>query len=354
MESIVLFISTFGVLTFLIVLFFDFFIASPSYRGRITDHFDGRAFHGMNMLHRIIDDYPKVKFLRALFWLLLRPKSKWQCRKNNHISMPEKRVESEKISVTFVNHSTVLLQAYGLNILTDPVWSRRVSPFSFLGPKRYMEPGVTLENLPRIDYILISHNHYDHMDINTLRKIYKKYRPKIFVPLGNSLYLAKKGIIGAEDMDWWDKKSLTEEVKLTCVPAEHFSSRAFSDRNKTLWCGFVLETKRGNIYFSGDTASGKFSDKIKEKYEKFLLGFIPVAVWKPEWLMRPVHISPDDAFDLHKKLNIETTIGIHHGTFKLSDDGQDDGPDRIRFLVKNSLPKIVDFRILENGQTVLI
>ncbi len=354
MESLALFISTYGIGVFLIVLIFDLFFASPSYKGKVTDHFDGRAFHSLNTSNKFSDSYPKINFLRLLLWLIFKPKNIWEYRQNRIKCIPEKRVDDEKIFATFVNHSTILLQTDGLNILTDPHWSKRASPFNFLGPERYRDPGIKFEDLPRIDYILISHNHYDHMDIMTLREIYNKYRPRIFVPLGNSAFLAKQGIIGAEDMDWWDKKTLKQNINLVSVPAEHFSSRAFSDRNKTLWCGFVLETGRGNIYFSGDTADGKFTEKIKEKYDKFILGFLPVSVWKPEWLMRSVHISPDDAFELHKKLKIDTTIGIHHGTFKLSDDGQEEGPDRVKFLVKNSLPKIIDFRVLENGQTIVI
>lgn len=353
MEYIVLFISTFGFLTFIIVFTFDFFIASPGYSGPVTDHFDGKAFHGLNNNHGIGDNFKKINLFSFLSWFFLRKKKVWEYRESKIKPTLESRIEGEKIFITFVNHSTVLMQMNNLNILTDPVWSKRVSPFSFMGPKRYREPGIKLDDLPRIDVVLLTHNHYDHMDIFTLREIYKKYRPKIFTPLGNSLYLKKKGISQAIDMDWWGKKSLSKDVNLVCVPAEHFSSRAFSDRNKTLWSGFVLETSRGNIYFSGDTAYGNFVKKISEKYNSFILGFLPAAVWKPVWLMKPVHISPDDAVQMHKDLNIKTTIGIHHGTFKLSDDGQDEGPDRIRELVKNSSPKTIDFRILENGQTIV-
>lgn len=354
MGSIILFIFTFGSLTFFIVFILDFFIASSGYKGKVTDHFDGKGFYNITGGEKIRETIQRKGLFFVLIWLLFRPKKVWQYKKNNLLCVPERRVNNKRIFVTFVNHSTVLIQTDGLNILLDPVWSKRASPFTFLGPKRFRDPGIKFEDLPRIDIVLISHNHYDHMDIKTLREIYRKYRPRIYVPLGNSKYLARKGILGARDMDWWDKEAITPEINLVSVPAQHFSGRAFSDRNRTLWCGYVLETSRGNIYMAGDTAYGKFVDKIKEKYSEFILGFIPIGVWKPVWLMKSVHISPDDAFQMHKELNINTSIGVHHGTFKLSDDGQDEGKDRIKQLVKEDSPKIVDFRVLENGQTVMI
>lgn len=354
MESVLLFASTFGVTAFIIVFVFDFFISSPSYKGPISDHFDGRAFHNLSGGEKILSGPKKRGFLFVLTWLIYRSRNIWQRTPNRHIGKPEMRVNSKRIFVTFVNHSTLLLQTEGLNILVDPIWSERASPFTFLGPRRWRDPGIKFDDLPRIDIVLISNNHYDHMDIRTLRKIYDKYRPKIFVPLGNSSYLRKKGIVGTHDMDWWDKVMLSPETNLVSVPAMHFSARAFSDRNKTLWCGFVIETSRGNIYISGDIADGKFKEKIKEKYDKFILGFLPIGVWKPPWLMKSVHISPDEAFELHKYLNIETSVGVHFGTFRLSDDGQDEGPERIKQLVKESGPKQVDFRILEHGQTIMI
>lgn len=354
MESIFLFAGVFGFFTCIITFTFDFFIKSPRYKGRVSDHFDGKEFYSIGKGYRIKENIPAENLFSFLKWQIMKPRNNWKCRPNKVHVKPEKMISGKRIFVTFVNHSTVLIQTEGLNILTDPVWSKTVSPFFFLGPKRYSDPGVRFEDLPKIDVVLLSHNHYDHMDLKTLRRLYKRDKPRIFAPLGNSHYLAIKGIPGAVDMDWWDKNNISPEIKLVSVPAQHFSSRAITDRNKSLWCGYVLETSRGPIYFAGDTAYGQFKEKIKEKYSKFILGFVPVAAYKPEWIMGPVHISPYDAFHLRKELNIETTIGIHFGTFKLTDDGQDEGPNIIKDLVKKSIPEKADFRILENGQTVMI
>lgn len=354
MESIFLFIGMFGFTAFFIASIFDFFIASPGYKGPVSDHFDGKEFYSIGKGKKVKENVPSKGIFTFLSWAFSRPKSIWMYRGNKFRHIPERRINNKRIFITFINHSTVLIQTDGLNILTDPIWSERASPFIFAGPKRFRAPGVRLQDLPRIDVILLSHNHYDHMDIVTLRELYLRDKPKIYAPLGNSHYLGLKGVLGAKDMDWWDKESLSSEIKLVAVPAQHFSARAISDRNKSLWCGFVLETSRGDIYIAGDTAYGKFIEKIKEKYSKFILGFIPIGAFRPEWLMSPVHISPDDAFLVHKELNIETSVAIHFGTFKLSDDGQDESPNRIRDLVKASGSKAVDFRVLENGQMIML
>jgi L-ascorbate metabolism protein UlaG (beta-lactamase superfamily) len=155
-------------------------------------------------------------------------------------------------------------------------------------------------------------------------------------------------------MDWWDKEVINPDISVVCVPSQHFSARAISDRNKTLWSGFVIETPRGPIYFAGDTGYGDFIQSIKQKYDKFILGLIPIGAYKPEWFMAPVHVSPDEAMKIHQDLKIDTSIAIHFGTFKLADDGQDEAKEKIKDIVSKNLLARTDFRVLENGQTVMI
>ena len=259
-----------------------------------------------------------------------------------------------ELIVTFVNHSTVLIQTEGLNIITDPVWSKRVSPLWGIGPKRYRPVGMRFEDLPPIDVVLISHNHYDHMDISTLKRIVKKWKPKIYAGLGNARYLRSRGIRGTVDLDWWEKDVIIEGVAVVCAPGQHFSSRALSDRNKTLWCGFILETPHGDVYFAGDTGYGMFVQKLHERYKKFRLALLPIGAFRPEWFMGPVHVSPDQAMQMHHELFAQTSIAIHFGTFHLADDHQDEPPERIRDIIANTPDPKPNFLVLDNGESTIV
>ena len=255
--------------------------------------------------------------------------------------------------VTYVNHDTVLIQTEGLNFLTDPIWSKRASPFYLLGPKRFALPGIAFDDLPPVDIVLVSHNHYDHMDIATLRRLVSKWNPKIIVPIGNKSYLNKRGIQNVVELDWWEKEEITEQVQVACVPAQHFSARAISDRNRTLWAGFVIETPHGNTYFAGDTGFGPFVEHLKARYEEFRLALLPIGAYKPEWFMRTVHISPDEAFVMHRELAVRTSVGMHFGTFRLADDRQEEPPRRIRELVETETCDGI-FVTLENGEEIVV
>ena len=345
--SILIFILIFIVISFGI----DRFLASPPYRGEISDHFDGKVFYSLGSREK--KKTSGINERSSLFkWMMNRPKNKWVYQKNPSYPVLEKKIEGQEIVATYINHSTMLFQTEGLNIITDPVWAKRVSPFYLIGPKRFRDPGIKIEDLPPIDVILLSHNHYDHMDLQALRTLYKKYNPKIFTSLGNCLYLKSQGIKGAIDMDWWGRKSITPHVSVVSVPCQHFSARALSDRNTTLWSGFVLEVPRGPIYFAGDTGYGPFVSKIKEKYNKFILSFIPIGAFKPDWMMRAVHISPVEAFQIHQELNSERSIAIHFGTFKLADDKQDEAPELLLKTVADSKVGNNDFRVLSNGGSI--
>jgi L-ascorbate metabolism protein UlaG (beta-lactamase superfamily) len=328
-------------------------LAATGYRGKHTDHFDGKYFYNLG------DENSDRKRLRGswkafLRWMWKRPKNPWHWRENRYSATVPRRVDGKELLVTYVNHSTVLIQTAGLNILTDPIWSKRTSPLSFFGPKRFRAPGIVLDELPKIDIVLISHNHYDHMDVKSLRRLMDRDNPKIFTGLGNAKFMRRVGIKGTHDMDWWEKTSTGHNVSVVCVPAQHFSGRAISDRNRTLWCGFVVETAGGNIYFAGDTGYGPFVHELKMKYKEFRLALLPIGAFRPEWFMGPVHVSPDEAFGMHTELNVSTTVAIHHSTFKLADDKQDEPRQRIAHLLARAGDKKPNFIVPENGETLRI
>lgn len=327
----------------------DKWLAARPYKGPITDHWNGKKFYSWGMHPgNGLEEHNDWKFLS--WWLRGRKRSKWHHRENRFSAKPQERIFGPQLVVTFVNHATVLIQTEGLNIITDPVWSKRVSPFWLIGPARYRPVGVAFADLPPIDVVLISHNHYDHMDIPTLRLIQKKWKPKIYAGLGNARFLRSRKIRGAVDLDWWDKEVIKEGIAVVCAPGQHFSCRAVSDRNKTLWCGFVLETPHGAIYFAGDTGYGPFVQKLHERYKSFRLALLPIGAFRPQWFMGPVHTSPDQAMQMHHELNAKTSLGIHYGTFHLADDHQDEPPERIHELIMSAEGDKPNFLILENGE----
>ena len=283
-----------------------------------SNHFDGKRFH---------NQYPAIKdrsLKEVLKWMTSRKPSKWP----RHLNIQPKKVPTERVydgtlRATFINHSTVLLQVQGMNILTDPIWSERCSPFKWLGPKRVISPGIRFEDLPPIDLVLLSHNHYDHMDLPTLKRLNQVHHPEIFVSKGNRPLLVRNGILKVIEFDWWQERKVTSHLKITFVPAQHFANRGVMDRNMTLWGGFVLEGRMPTIFFAGDTGYGTHFKLIREKFGSIGLSLLPIGAYKPEWFMKSVHMSPFDAVQAHLDLESKQSIGIHFGTFQLSDEKLD-------------------------------
>ncbi len=349
-----IFATTLAILATIIVVLailafvIDRSIAAETYRGPVSDHFDGKQFYN------IVNGDPLAPAREqqgSLWqWIMNRPPNTWVWRDDSINTIPEERVAGDRIVATFINHASVLVQTQGINILTDPIWSDRASPFAFAGPHRYRKPGIAFEHLPPIDVVIISHNHYDHMDIPTLRRIVERWQPKIYVPLANQSYLTERGIAGVEDMDWWESRNISESVAISAVAAQHFSSRGLSDRNKTLWGGYIVRTPRGHIYFAGDTGYGPFIGEIKKRFPNIVLGFIPIGAFRPEWFMGPVHVSPDEAIRIQTDLGIDTVIGIHFGTFRLADDQQDEPEQRVQRTLDTLSESAPDFRVPKNGE----
>ena len=326
-------------------------ISAPRYQGPVSDHFDGKKFFnpsGNNA--RGFRDVAKWQSDGK------REKKPWSIIKNATLGeKPTPSVSEGDLRVTYIGHSTVLIQMDGLNILTDPVWYERTSPVQWAGPKRVKPAGISMENLPKIHLILQSHNHWDHLDIINLPKIYARDKPLIVTSLGISQFLKQHGMDNAVDMDWWNEYTFknevcTEGVKITCMPAQHFSGRGIQDRNATLWSGFMVSSPTsGNIYFAGDSGYAAFFKEIGEKFGKIRLALIPIGAYKPEWFMAPIHCSPSEAVEIHCDIRAEKSLAIHHSTFALADDGQREPIDELeKALVLRGLSND-DFFVLEEG-----
>jgi len=291
-------------------------LSGPRYTGSKSDHFNGTRFINI--------DGAEAKGPFAVFkWLVTRQRSPW--KENRNIPYGPKPVPRiyEGVKITFINHSTFLIQLNGLNVLTDPVWSERASPFSFAGPKRMRPPGIDFNDLPPIDVILLSHNHYDHLDLATLRMLIKIHAPRIFTPLGVKDFLSKKKIDVTKDMDWWDEFEIQERLKIICTPAQHFSGRGTMDRDGTLWCGYLIASPEGNIYFAGDTGyNDRVFKDVGNRFAPIRISLIPIGAYKPVWFMSPIHCSPEQAVQIHLDLQSQTSIAAHFGTFPLADDAQ--------------------------------
>jgi L-ascorbate metabolism protein UlaG (beta-lactamase superfamily) len=238
----------------------------------------------------------------------------------------------------------------GTNILTDPVWSYRIGPFSGLGPARHIPPGIRIEDLPPIDIILLSHNHYDHLDIPTLKILAKRNSAQIYNALGNSALLTKNKIGSSREMDWWEEVNLENGLSITFVPSRHFSSRSMFDRNKTLWGGFVIKGPSGTVYFASDTGMGPHFEEIKKRFGRPRLAILPIGSYLPRWFMAPMHLSPEEALEVHNLLGAGTSLAVHYGTFELGDDGQFEAVEKIQEIMKKEPGLEKKFWILMPGE----
>jgi len=301
-------------------------------------HFDGRRYYNP-------DARQAFGVLKALLWKLTsRPEPSPRFISDVEETKPPRRVDGDRLCVTLVNHSTVLLQQRGVNILTDPIWSERASPLSWIGPPRRRKPGISWDDLPPIDVVLLSHNHYDHLDLPTLRRLAAREQSTYIVPARGARLLQSNNIGPVQELDWGESLSLSG-LTIHAVPALHFSSRSLYDRNETLWCGYVIESQEGNIYYAADTAFGSHFSQIRDKFGSPRLALLPIGAYEPRWFMSPIHMAPEEAVRAHEILAAKTSIAIHHGTFQLGDDGIDT-PKRqlVTIAPKDS------FMVLNNGE----
>ena len=264
--------------------------------------------------------------LAALRWAVTRKPAKWPKRLSNPAPTPVlERVAGDALRLTLVNHATVLVQGGGLNLLTDPVWSRRTSPFRFAGPARRRDPGIGFDALPPIDAVVLSHNHYDHLDLATLARLRERHAPRFLAPLGNAALLARADIDDAVELDWWDASPIGDGAEATLVPARHWSSRGLGDDNRALWGGYVLELPGGALYFAGDTGygDGRHFAAARERLGPFRAALLPIGAYEPRWFMRPQHMDPEEAVRAFADLGADHALAIHHGTWQLTDETHD-------------------------------
>jgi L-ascorbate metabolism protein UlaG (beta-lactamase superfamily) len=303
-------------------------------------HFDGKRFYNPHA--------PQARgLLDVLRWKLTsRPEPSPSFISDVEPSLPPRRVEGSALRTTLVNHSTVLLQQRGCNILTDPIWSERAGPVGWAGPRRRRKPGVSWEDLPSIDAVLISHNHYDHLDLPTLHRLAARGDSTFIVPAGVGRLLCSENIGPTHELDWGESLSLPG-FTIHCVPALHFSTRRIFDWNLTLWCGYVIESQERLVYFAGDTAFGPHFAQIREKFGPLRLALLPIGAYEPRWFMSPVHMAPEEAVRAHEILAASTSIAIHHGTFQLADEGIDTPKNRLIACAHREV-----FRVLNYGQFI--
>lgn len=307
--------------------------------------FDGERFYNL-------EPFEKKGFFSLLKWRIFGSREPWpEWVESTYKQKPPER-NTKGIRFSVINHATVLIQVDGINILTDPIYSERASPFSSFGPKRVRNPGLSFDQLPPIDLVLISHNHYDHMDLPTLKKLNERDKPLFMVGLGNKETLNTEGIHNVLEMDWWqeERNVLKSSISINFVPAQHWSARGLFDRFETLWGGFFIQTKSGNIYFAGDTGFGEFFKRIKARYGSPILSFFPIGAYEPRWFMKAAHMNPQEAIKAHFEIESTHSYGIHFGTFQLTDEGYKDPIEDFMRSKKNVDFKESTFEVPEFGK----
>jgi N-acyl-phosphatidylethanolamine-hydrolysing phospholipase D len=257
-------------------------------------------------------------------------------------------------SLTWIGHSAFLLQHGGLNVLTDPHLSARASPLSFAGPARVVPPGLQFHELPPIDAVLISHNHYDHLDERTVRRLAREHRGlRFFVPLGLAAWFRRRGLERVTELGWWQSAELDAaagRVRVTAVPVQHFSGRGLRDRNATLWCGLVLEHAGAKVFFAGDTGYSRDFADIAARFAPFDLALIPIGAYEPRGFMAPVHVNPEEAVRIHQDLGSRQSVAMHWGTFRLTLEPMDEPPRRLAAALQAAHVPLERFIVMRHGE----
>lgn len=304
-----------------------------------SDHFDGKVF--FNPGHK-----DQNSFLDVLKWKIGADTKPWPENVKNKDYPAPVLPEGKKVNLTFINHATFLIQLQGLTVITDPVFSERVSPVTFAGPKRARLPGVTLENLPAIDVVIVSHNHYDHMDLSSLKAIDAKFHPLFIVPLKNREFLIKNGIQNVVELDWWQEHKV-KAATFTLTPCLHWSSRSLWDKYETLWGSFMVTMEGFKLYFAGDTGYAEHFRDIKVRLGAPDVALLPIGAYEPRWFMKKHHMNPAEAVEAHKDLEAVHSFGMHFGTFQLTDEGIDDPV----IDLKKALGDVKNFEVLDQGES---
>lgn len=320
------------------------------YQGPVTDHFDGIHFFHPDYQYKVL---PISTILR---W-------KWQTRslpkwKNvPHTTPIIPAASTDALTVTSIGHASMLIQCAGWNILVDPVWSERVSPIRGFGPRRWNCPGIGFNALPKIDIVLISHNHYDHLDTRTLAKLQKAHAPYVIAPLGNDKIISK-AIPGMKTipLDWWESTTLGTDCKLriSLTPAYHWSARGLRDRCMALWGGFYIHSPLQPIYIAGDTAfgEGRIFGQIRQQLGPPDVALLPIGAYAPRPLLQTMHMNPEEAVKAMELVGAEQALGVHWGTFRLSDEEVFDPCKCLSKALEDRQYPASKFRPIAPGQSI--
>ncbi len=307
-----------------------------------SDHFDGRRFFNPTGANG------------QPFWrvpqLLLAPQTRWPAEVLVEPRVPP-RPEPDETVVTFIGHSSFLIQIGATAVLIDPVYSKRASPFSFAGPRRVRAPGVRFDDLPPISLVLLSHNHYDHCDLTTLQLVDRRFRSQFVTPLGNGRLLRSAGIGRVEELDWWET-TRAAALPTTITPAQHFSARHMFDRNRALWGGFLIQADGHRIFHVGDSGYAPHFSEVARRLGPIDLALIPIGAYEPRWFMRDIHMNPAEAVRAHLDLEARQSIAMHFGTFQLTPEGID---QPVRDLAEAMMDQGIaaeQFRAIEVGESV--
>jgi L-ascorbate metabolism protein UlaG (beta-lactamase superfamily) len=315
------------------------------YQGPVSDHFDGVRFFSPGQ--------PQDKgFLELARWQLGGGRKDWpDAFASPFRDRPPASVE--ELRVALVGHASLLIQVAGLNVLTDPVYSERASPFSFAGPRRVNPPGIAFDDLPRIDAVLVTHNHYDHLDLDTIGRLWGRDRPRVLAPLGNDTIIRDHDPgIRVETADWGGSFDLGRGVTAHLEPANHWSARGMNDRRMALWCAYVLTTPAGIVYHVGDTGfgDGRIFPRIRERFGEPRLAILPIGAYEPRWFMEPQHMNPDDAVRAFQACGAAHAVGHHWGTFRLTNEGVDEPLNELQLALDKAEIPPDRFRALRPGE----
>ena len=296
----------------------------------MSDHFDnGRFFNPNGADAQPFWKAPRMLFERYAPWPAQVPV----------VQRPSPPPTSgDEIVVTFIGHATFLIQTSAGNIITDPVFAQRAGPFGWTGPRRVRQPGVRFDDLPPIAYVLLSHNHYDHCDLETLRALQHRDHPRIVTLQGNATLLRSAGVTRIAELDWWQRMPAEmsamrgaqtldpvvtpgREIEITATQAQHFSARTPFDRNRALWGGFMITIDEQQIYFAGDSGYGPHFLEVGRRFPRIDLALIPIGAYEPRWFMKDIHMNPEEAVQAHMDVGARRSIGMHFGTFRLTTEG---------------------------------
>lgn len=343
---------------------YQYSLEAAEKHGLISDHFDGELYFNPASMHPSQPGAANLPRRGGAGWIWrLLFGTEWpewpSVKERMQDTKPPVRVPRGTLQVIAVGHATFIIQMDGVNILTDPIWSERCSPVSWAGPKRFRPPAVRFEDLPPIDLVLVSHNHYDHLDLPTLERLAGIGVQRAVVPLGNRGLVAGTGIKKVEELDWWESVKISDDITVHLVPARHFSSRTPWDRNKTLWGGFVISGPSGNVYFAGDTASGTHFREIARRFKPVKMAILPISPYRPQQsrdqmsrIYSFVHMGPAEAVQAHEDLGAEKSIAAHFQVFQLGADGYDDAVSELPLVLKSRNLKPDDFVVPAFGAII--